>query len=163
MRLASAVRLRWSAARQRRRGRRLMREQTSSCWTTSTLRLIIYLLSGYICPAFSSNIALLHRVTRPPPRLISETGTACCSRRAEAGVPIAADRGQWRCDHREPADVFLTACGHYFPRLHHSRLPSCRLFSQGSKARCLNKPRVTNDTSRVQLTLDSLFLFPLRN
>lgn len=40
--LASAVRLRWSAAQQRRGERRLAREQTLLCWTTLTLRLIIY-------------------------------------------------------------------------------------------------------------------------
>lgn len=150
--LASAVRLRWSAAQQRRRERRLVREQTLLCWTTLTLRLIIY-RGGFKFKSFffstsSFNLVSLHQVTLPPPYLISETGSAHCSWSTEARVPITANRGQWRSDNWEPAHVFLPACRHYFSWLHHSGLPSCGFLSQGSKALCwLNKSRVTNNTS----------------
>lgn len=109
------------------------------------------------------NIVWPHQVTLPPLRLLSTPGPAHCSCSAKAGVPITADRGQRRSDHREPAHVLLPACGHCFSWLHHSGLPSGGFFSQGSKGCCwLDSPRVTVQ-HRVQwfwcCHLDSSFLF----
>lgn len=79
-----------------------------------------------------------------------KTGSPHCSSSLKGGVPISTDRGQWRSHYREPADVFLPTCGHHFPWLHYTGLPSGGFFSQGSTACCwLKNPGMMTNTSRM--------------
>lgn len=91
---------------------------------------MIFLISICLVFTVSSTDLCMKYYTSPPP-FVSPTliGAPCCGSCTKGGVPESADRSEWRSDSRKPIHVFLPTCGHHFPGLYNTGLPSCGLFS----------------------------------